>query len=82
MAAMADEPTLLPAPTYRARSNSILAALVFHSVLICALLAYGDPNNSLHTSGLAWSFVVWIGALATWVGGAIWESVLAARSAR
>lgn len=69
----------LPTPTYRARSNAILGALVFHSCLIVWLLAYGKPDNSLHTSGLSWSFFIWIATLATWVGGTIWESVLNAR---
>jgi len=50
---MADEPTNL-----NATWKSIIAMLVlgFNGGLIVYLVMYGQSNNSLHTSALAWSF--------------------------
>lgn len=39
------------------RRRIVVTSLLFTWALIGLIVGYGDPNNSLHSSALAWGFV-------------------------
>lgn len=52
-----------------------IAFLIFFSFIIVYLIFYGKPDNSLHSSALAWAFLGDMGILAALGFGQIVESI-------
>ena len=61
----------LPLPTRKQRKRLVNITLVFCALIIMAILALGDPQNSLHTSGLAWAFGTSVAMIFAYVFGAV-----------
>lgn len=61
----------VPLPNKTIRKNIIVATLLFCWSLIVWLIADGKPDNSLHTSALAWAFGTSIMVTMAYVFGAV-----------
>lgn len=72
--------TTLVLPTATARRNFVIFSLLFHTAMIVALMLYGKPDNSLHSSALAWSFFAWIATFSAYVFGAVWDNSILAKT--
>lgn len=74
---MTDTP---PAPTMNNswRTAIAITALLFNAAIILFCLLRGHPDNSLHASALAWSYMVGIAILGGLGIGAISPDLLAA----
>jgi uncharacterized membrane protein len=69
---MADDLTTVSAPDlpgHTARRNFVIASLLFHWALIGLVLCFGKPDNSLHSSALAWAFAASTATFVAYVFG-------------
>ncbi len=67
-------PVTFRLPTSVAQRNFVLASLLFHWGLIVYIVLYGNANNSLHVSAMAWAFGVSVLTFGAYVFGANWET--------
>ncbi len=58
-------------PTRNTRRAIVIATLIFMWVMIAYLTLFGDPLNSLHQSGLSWSFMTMLAVIFAYVFGAV-----------
>jgi hypothetical protein len=61
----------LPLPTRKTRRNIVISTLVFCGIVIMFVVGWGDGNNSLHTSALAWSYTLMAAVIFAYVFGAV-----------
>ena len=61
----------IPLPSRQTRRKLVQATLLFCAGVITFALGWGDPNNSLHSSSLAWAFATATATLFAYVFGAV-----------
>jgi hypothetical protein len=61
----------LPLPTRATRKLIVLITILFCWVIIGFLMVKGESANSLHTSALAWSFMLMASTIFAYVFGAV-----------
>ena len=64
----------LPLPKRSTRRRIVYGTLAFCAALIIGILAFGQPGNTLHESGLAWAFATFIGVVFAYVFGAVFDN--------
>lgn len=64
----------LPLPRRRTRRRIVYGTLTFCALIIIGVLWKGDPTNTLHSSGLSWSFATFIGVVFAYVFGAVLDN--------
>jgi len=62
-------------PKKSTRRNIVYATLIFCFLLIGYLVYNGDPENSLHESGLAWAFSTSIFVIGGYVFGSVLDNL-------
>lgn len=55
--------------SYQVKKNIVTFTLILNWILTGWLMLYGNPQNSLHTSALAWAFGTSIFTIAAYVFG-------------
>lgn len=65
----------IPLPRRSTRRKFVMAMLAFCALVITLVTALGDPNNSLHTSSLAWAWAVAAVTFAGYVFGAVIDNL-------
>jgi len=61
---MTDSPTSIVEINETWKTVIIIVVLIYNGLLSAAVVMWGDPANSLHTSALAWSFATGAAILA------------------
>lgn len=75
---MAEETTTvngIPLPRRSTRRKFVMAMLIFCGLVITLVTALGNPENSLHTSSLAWAWAVAAVTFAGYVFGAVVDNL-------
>ena len=65
----------IPLPRRSTRRKFVLGTLIFCALIIAYVTGWGDPNNSLHTSCLAWAWTAGIVTLFAYVFGAVVDNL-------
>lgn len=71
----------LPLPTRQTRKQLVIATLIFCWLIIAYVVGFGKPDNSLHTSALAWAFASSMGVVFAYVFGAVFDNLNFLRAA-
>ena len=71
----------LPLPTRQTRKQLVIATLLFCWLIISYVVGFGEPDNSLHTSALAWAFASSMGVVFAYVFGAVFDNLNFLRAA-
>lgn len=61
-------------PSMRTRRNFVIATMLFTWCLIVYVLTNGDDSNSLHSSALAWAFMMNGGVVGAFIFGVGWDN--------
>ncbi len=61
----------LPLPRRSTRRKIVYGTLIYCAAVVVGVLVWGDPANTLHSSGLAWAFATFIGVIFAYVFGAV-----------
>lgn len=69
------EETKISLPKRSTRRNIVYATLIFCFIIIGYLIYNGNPDNSLHESGLAWAFSTSIFVISGYVFGSVIDNL-------
>lgn len=61
----------IPLPSRQTRKRLVVGTLLFCASVITYVIGWGHPENSLHSSGLAWAFATATATLFAYVFGAV-----------
>ena len=64
----------IPLPKRGTRRKIVYGTLLYCAAVIAGILIWGSPDNTLHTSGLAWAFATAIGMISAYVFGAVLDN--------
>lgn len=67
--------TQAPPPSRTTRKAMVAGVLFGCAVLIGFVVGWGDPQNTLHQSGMSWAFSLSGAMLGGYLFGATWERV-------
>lgn len=65
----------LPLPTRQTRRNIVAITLLFCMTMIGYIMVLGQPDNSLHQSGLSWAFMLMASVIFAYVFGAVVDNL-------
>jgi hypothetical protein len=65
----------IPLPSRRTRKRFVIATMTFCAIVITYVVGWGEPQNSLHTSALAWSFGTAVATMFGYVFGAVIDNM-------
>jgi ABC-type antimicrobial peptide transport system permease subunit len=69
-------------PSITTRKNFVIATILFTWAVIIYVLLQGKPDNSLHTSALAWAFMTNVGVIGAFIFGVSWDNSVIIQGAR
>ena len=65
----------VPLPSRRTRKGVVVYTLIICTAIIAYILGFGNDENSLHQSALAWTYSMYIVVVMAYVFGAVADTV-------